>query len=62
MKSRFIREDTILYFILRPHSISVEIRTRAAEQGTQVSSSTPLPSGQTNSTLAGEGMNVNFVR
>ena len=34
---------------------SVENRTRAVEQGTQVNSDTPLPSGQTNSTSAGGG-------
>ena len=37
-----------------PSQQSVEIRTRALEQGTQVSSSTPSPSGQTNSTSARE--------
>ena len=36
-----------------PSQQSVEITTRVVEQGTQVSSSTPLPSGQTNSTSAG---------
>ena len=38
-----------------PSQQSVEIRTRAVEQGTQVSSSTPSPSGQTNSTSARGG-------
>ena len=38
-----------------PSQQSVEIRTRAVEQGTQVSSSTLSPSGQTNSTSARGG-------
>ena len=44
------RHHTLLH--LPPSQQSVEIRTRAVEQGAQVSSSTPLPSGQTNSTSA----------
>ena len=47
------RHHTLLH--LPPSQQSVEIRTRAVEQGTQVSSSTPLPSGQTNSTSKGGG-------
>ena len=38
-----------------PSQQSVENRTRAVQQGTQVSSGTPLTSGQTNSTSAGGG-------
>ena len=38
-----------------PSQQSVENRTRAVQQGTQVSSETPLTSGQTNSTSAGGG-------
>ena len=47
------RHHTLLH--LPPSQQSVEIRTRGVEQGTQVSSSTPLPSGQTNSPSAGGG-------
>ena len=47
------RHHTLLH--LPPSQQSVEIRTRAVEQGTQVSSSTSLLSGQTNSTSAGGG-------
>ena len=52
MKSKVVRRHhTLLH--PPPSQQSVEIRTRAVEQGTQVSSSTPLPSGQTDSTSAG---------
>ena len=47
------RHHTLLHS--PPSQQSVENRTRAVEQGTQESSGTPIPSGQTNSTSAEGG-------
>lgn len=57
MKSKVAEDDTIPCSILRLHGkLTIESRDRAAEQGAQVVSSTPLQSGQANSTSAEGGM------